>query len=275
MLDEIGSYDTEKLRQSSVLRGLQQFVQGDGSNYFVALWVSGVVKESHCNIVKNIYRRKGVDLLMLEVYCNYITRELHAYNPYFFFDQGISMVRKQDIISNTVFTLGILEDVKRKESLEEQVRYIRINAPEMPGIGFYHEKGAPDVLEFADYLCLKYFIRPVIAGWKHDLIFSNPTPEADKWLTISAKIYNIGGMDSGPVNVNFYCGSPASGGVKIGTERIASLPAQKGNFQPEGSILKTRWKPQKGYHEIWIEAVPENTTDTILQNVYKKSIYVR
>jgi hypothetical protein len=45
-----------------------------------------------------------------------------------------------------------------KEELEQQIRFVRVIAPQSPGIGFY--AGTPELLEFADDLCAHYFDLP-------------------------------------------------------------------------------------------------------------------
>ena len=88
---------------------------------------------------------------------------------------------------------------------------------------------------------------------------------------------NVGGMDSGAVTVRFYDGNPANGGRLIGEKRIEKVNSLRdGKDFPKGVAAEIDWTagPQ-GSHEIFMEILPENPDDTLLDHLARRTIMVR
>lgn len=282
MIDEIGGYDNDVLRDAPAVSGLREFCQQD-RDFFLALWVPGVPKESLVNLGRNTYRKKGIDLLMFEVYNNYLATELGAYDPAASLKQRIEVARSQDVLYHSVITVGVKgqEKVYRltNEELEDQVRLIRRLAPEMPGLGVYaavQEGRGAELSAFADQLCGKYFVGPVLTVYDSQVRISNPTPARSDVVSLAAKVYNIGGMDSGPVEVVYHDGDPVGRGRKIGSVKLESIPARRDGGHPSGVVAEMTWKAgSRGAHEIFVEVVPLAGGDVLLDGMASRRLLVR
>ena len=284
MIDEIGAYDNDQIRKSLRVQGLDKYCKEKKDNLFVALWVPGVLRESLTLVSKNIYRKKGVDLLMLETYVNYLEPELKSYYPTESLRQRIDVARKQDVLYHSIITIGIhgMATVRplSREDLEDQVRQIKRLAPEMPGLCVYAStKKNPnrDLIFFADHLCGKYYVSPVLTVLAEAVQISDPAPVRGSTVRIRGKVTNVGGMDSGPVAVRFYDGDPANGGKLIGQQRIEQVKSLRdGKDFPKGVPVEVEWTagPQ-GSHEIYMEILPENAQDTLLDHLAHRAVMVR
>ena len=284
MIDEIGGYDNDALKNSLCVQGLARFCQKKNDDLFVALWVPGVLRESLAGIAKHIYRKKGVDLLMLETYINYLEPELKTYYPTEALRQRIDMARKQDVLTHSIITIGILgnETIRPlcQEDLEDQVRQIKRLAPEMPGLSIYgstKKMQNRDLLFFADRLCEKYYVSPVLTLLPHAVQISDPSPMLNDKVCLRGTVMNVGGMDSGPVTVRFYDGNPANGGKLLGEKRIEKVNSLRdGNDFPKGASVEIDWTAKRqGSHEITMEIRPENPQDTLLDHLACRAIMVR
>lgn len=281
LIDEIGDYDwnLSQMNLSSVgLKGLSELTS-QHPELFVGIWVSGSLRPALCNITKNVYRQKGVDLLMLESYHNIQISEFQSYTRYAYFDQRINMARDLDVLTNCVITLGVSGTDRYEvtpEDLEDQIRYIRTMAPEMPGVGFFYADPKKEkLLKFADELCYKYWILPVVTVWDRDIFFSNVQSKPGEKVRISADIYNIGGMDARNVVVRFYCGNPAYGGKKIGRDIKVPLLSSTQEIPPGKNVVETIWEAKSGYHEIYVQVfVGRDERITVLNGEAKRTISV-
>ena len=284
MIDEIGGYESEQVKKIPSVQGLARYLMEKNDDLFVALWVPGVLRDSLAGIAKNVYRKKGVDLLMLETYINYLEPELRTYYPTEALRQRIDMARKQDVLSHAIITIGILGNEKirplSQEDLEDQVRQIKRLAPEMPGLSVYgstKKMENRDLLFFADQLCGKYYVSPVLTLLAEAVQMSDPSPMQNGKVRIRGTVMNVGGMDSGPVTVRFYDGNPANGGERIGEKRIEKVDSLRdGNDFPKGGAVEIDWTARRqGTHEIYMEILPENPKDTLLDHLARRAIMVR
>lgn len=276
MIDEVGGYEHSGLEERKNIQGLRDFCE-ESPDLFVALWICGALKYEQCNLLKRSNNKAGVDLLMAEVYFNYLIPEMKTLHPFEYLQNSITVARKQDALKNTVFTIGTHGNYDKytvtPEELEAQVRYIRQHAPEMPGLGFYasHCKN-PELVAVCDRLCGKYYVSPVLT------LYSEMTyiTECDKGVQISAEIFNVGGMDSGPVDVEFYDGDPAYGGKLFARERLPSIQAQRDeDYKCSIRLEKNFTSERSGAHEIFIQIAPELPGDTLLDHIVSKRIYIR
>jgi hypothetical protein len=102
--------------------------------------------------------RDGVDLVMMESYVG-------SPQQYWLIATQAWSARKYGILPKTIFVLGLGkggnpgEDwAETKEELERQIRFVRLIAPESPGIGFFG--GNPEMLASADALSGQFFHIP-------------------------------------------------------------------------------------------------------------------
>jgi hypothetical protein len=126
---------------------------------FIAVWqtrrLSKVVLEAY---------REAADLVMIEVYTGGKGFEKK-------FAEAVAEVRRAGISDKTVLALGIndqaTEEEKRERGrwanseavLEAQVRWIRTNAPELPGVAFFAQQASESMVRYADDLCGRTFPR--------------------------------------------------------------------------------------------------------------------
>jgi hypothetical protein len=104
--------------------------------------------------------RDVVDLIMLESY-------LKDKDDYWFAAAQVQSARIHGVLSKTIVVLGIgkggnagEEWARTQEELEQQIRFVRMLAPEAPGIGFYSGTDWPELLAKADELSGHYFELP-------------------------------------------------------------------------------------------------------------------
>ena len=102
--------------------------------------------------------RDVADLVMLESYVG-------DQREYWRIAIQVWSARRYGILPKTIIVLGVGkggnpgEDwAQTKEELEQQIRFVRLIAPESPGIGFYG--GTPELLLDADALCTHFFQLP-------------------------------------------------------------------------------------------------------------------
>ena len=102
--------------------------------------------------------RDVADLVMLESYVG-------NQRQYWWIASQVWSARRYGILPKTIVVLGVGKGgnpgenwAETKEELEQQIRFVRLIAPESPGIGFY--SGTPELLTDADALCAHFFHLP-------------------------------------------------------------------------------------------------------------------
>jgi len=102
--------------------------------------------------------RDVADLVMLE---SYVSNQ----RQYWWIATQVWSARKYGILPKTIVVLGVGKGgnpgenwAETKEELEQQIRFVRLIAPESPGVGFY--SGTPELLTSADDLCAHFFNFP-------------------------------------------------------------------------------------------------------------------
>ncbi len=100
--------------------------------------------------------RDVVDLVTLESY-------LKDKDDYWFAAAQVQSARIHGVLPKTIVALGIgkggnpgEEWARTKAELEQQIRFVRMLAPEAPGIGFYSGGDWPELIAKADELCRRY-----------------------------------------------------------------------------------------------------------------------
>ena len=98
--------------------------------------------------------RDAADLVMFESY-------VHSQKSYWWIATQVWSARRYGILPKSIMILGVGkggnpgEDwAETPQELEQQIRFVRMIAPESPGIGFFG--GTPELLKSADALCAHY-----------------------------------------------------------------------------------------------------------------------
>ncbi|MCP4641124.1 MAG: hypothetical protein GY851_11850 [bacterium] len=122
---------------------------------FVAVWCFGTFRPRQAE-----WLRDGADVVMVERYFGGADPSRYPGR----FAGPIRVAREAGILHKTVFALGMNDRAKQKEhdklgewantpeELEAQMRWIRENAPEMPGISFFSPRCSPEMLKLSDEL---------------------------------------------------------------------------------------------------------------------------
>ncbi len=272
MIDEIGHYCEFEIQAMPIFQGVKLFTR-ENPDTFTAVWLCGALKESYCNITKNAYRLQGIDLLLLECYANYLAVEFASPRRYDYFDQRIAMARQQDVLGSTVMTLGVVGNEDKFNltdyEIEDEVRYVKRNAPEMPGIGYFHSFGPNrELTAFADELCNKYYIAPVVQIYPEDLQFSPAVPKAGEKLTIVARVNNLGAMDAKGVVMKLFLND------QLLQSKTFDIPAAAERELFPMATLEVPAVLPEGFHRVRVEiAAPAEVT--ILDGMAEKTLMVR
>jgi len=264
-IDEIGGYpDTWFEKKSAASMKALKWAKQQRPDLFYAVWHAGGIRDSFGK-----YFRDAADLLMLEIYIwdaspKYLkTEEIYKVirgriEPYY--RNYDMMVPTYGSSCHTVVGLDIAEavDITNFGEMEEVVRFIRNEFPELRGQGWYsgalykNEKGEfneprhQQIVKFASDLNLKYYIKPCLTLMPHSL-----------WLdcyenhkaTLTAAVSNIGAMDAGPVAVEFF-----TDGKSIGTVKADMVPAgENRNENRTHFTITKKLKPGTHYFDARIK----------------------
>lgn len=126
-----------------------EIVKLEYPHVYIAVWHGGFLSDE----LLAAYT-KYVDLLILE---NYFTDQFYGW---LVFSVNTARVRQAHIIHKTIFGLELTgKDWEQQEQyIHEQIKWIKTNAAEMPGIGFYAPEAHSEVLLAAEDLAVRYFI---------------------------------------------------------------------------------------------------------------------
>jgi hypothetical protein len=152
MIDEFG-FDYGGLMDEKSAQILRQ-VKRKKPDLALAVWeMRGPIPR----VLAETYRDVA-DLVMLESYVG---------NPkqYWFIASQVWSARKYGLLPKTIIVLGVGKGgnpgenwAETKEELEQQIRFVRLIAPESPGVGFFG--GTPELLTSAGALCAHFFNFP-------------------------------------------------------------------------------------------------------------------
>jgi len=187
----------------------------------VFLWLNGPYNEAY----------RHADLLGREMYCN-----MHGHNLYRSSIGGsIRKCREVGLLDKTIMSLGYFCGGYGKttyagysstaEEIEREVRFIRAQAPEMPGLSVWGATYRPDLDRLWDKLWYDYFIAPVIIVKEVKILGS----------TVEVKLSNIGGMNARNVKIAAF--SPE--GKTVSSQSIALIFAGQTtslNLEIQGGI---------------------------------------
>ena len=263
-MDEIGGWPgTFKAKKSAAsVRALAK-ARGKVPGRFYVAWHGGGVRQEvveHC--------RSAVDLLLLETYVwRALPEDLGTEDIYQSIQDRLDpFIRGADMLipayGNPCHTLIALDTSERPDitnlgEMEQVVRYIRRICPEMRGLGWYNggygggwgikkytreiETKHKNIIARADQLCFKYYIKPCLSFMRESLWMEQN--EAGKPV-LTAAISNIGGMDSGPVEVEFLVDGKPSG-----KQKVSAVPAGPNRNHNRG-VFDTCHRRHAGFPSI-------------------------
>jgi len=237
-IDETGGYPGGfKLKRTVASMKALVRAKREMPDRFFAVWNGGGV-----TLPPIPYFRQGVDLLLLETYVfRAVPQGLGTEEIYEMIrDRLDPFIRSHDMIvpayGNWCHTLIGLDTSERPDYIdlgeqEEVVRFIRRICPEMRGIAWYTggyggyglerspetDKHHQAVLTNADRLCFDYYVKPCVTLMAHSLW---PNRRASGSWELVAAASNIGGIDSGPITVEFWVD-----GKKVGRQTVDRVPA--------------------------------------------------
>lgn len=276
LIDELGYYEFSEGKKE-IIKGIKLFKEAH-PEVPVYVYVCGSLKPETCMLVKNAYRKSGCDKLLLEAYHDYQMPEFNAYLQDKYFDQRLDTARNYDVLQNCIMILGIVGKQGYNLSpalMEQQFRYVRMNAPEVTGIGFYKAIDA-DLTAAVNELCYKYFIAPVLTSWDKDIITPDTDLRVNGKARVMVKIYNIGATDAGPVKVRLSACDPDNGNTILIAERKLEKVSVKEGVPSGMAELSFDWVPtHAGYTELIAEFLPEDGLSTILNGRISRTVYVR
>jgi len=252
-IDECGYYPTpaEVEKFALCLRGLAR-AKRERPEHFFLLWHSGSFYPEQAALY-----RAACDLIVLESYVFYYAPQgLSTENIYDFLDMKMLPARQVDLLGasgpQVITSVDLHPDHFNRGELESVIRHLRRRWPEMRGFGIFGGLIPPEATDeqraraiadeqFVDRLCYEYFVPPVLTFLPGSLWVSR---NDDGTCRVEAAVSNIGGMDSGPVEVSL-----AADGRELKRETVATAPA--GNSRLDNRILTSSpWNPEPGRHEL-------------------------
>ncbi|MGD9495514.1 MAG: hypothetical protein AB7Y46_04290 [Armatimonadota bacterium] len=163
-----------------------------------------------------------VDLFLPEIYLNYRQDHLGQFDAY------LRTARAAGVIDRTLPALGINQrkDARglvivspTREDVLRQVRYLKRTAPELRGLAFFNSGAcAPGVAEYADELCGRYYVQPVLTIEN----VAEPIALTKDGTRATASIRNVGGMDAEAGAVEWCVGRPEAG-ARLVLQRLPHL----------------------------------------------------
>jgi hypothetical protein len=218
----------------------------------------------------------AADLVMMESYVG-------GKRQYWWIASQVWSARKHGILPKTIVVLGVGKGgnagenwAETKEELEQQIRFVRLIAPESPGVGFYG--GSAELLAGADALCARFSdlstdgsglpedVRALAATFsgRHekatlvvspDLVETNYNDDGSGKLvrpkTLRPYLINLGDQDA--VNVKVRLRNPAEKGGNVFAEGVVPLIPKRGESVGVLSVTAD-WHVWVGQWEIEVEA---------------------
>ena len=218
----------------------------------------------------------AADLVMMESYVG-------DKRQYWWIASQVWSARKYGILPKTIVVLGVGKGgnagenwAETKEELERQIRFVRLIAPESPGVGFYG--GSADLLASADGLCARFSdlptdgsglpedVRALAATFSEthekatlvispDLVEPNYNEDGSGKLvqpkTLRPYLINLGGEDALNVKVRFR--NPPDKGGNVFAEGVVPLIPKRGEAVAVLPVI-AEWHEWVGHWETEVEA---------------------
>ena len=249
-IDEVGGYPgTFSLRASvAAMEGLVR-ARRETHGKFYAVWNAGGTRPELAAVC-----RRAADVYLLETYLwRALPDELGAVDVYEWITSRIEpVIRSSDMFQpaygNHCHTLIGLDNTERPDrtdlgELENVIRFIRREFPEMRGVAWYngstfmekteaHLAKMEEVKAASDRLCFEYWIRPCLTFLQGSLWLTRDSSGqthlagADGDAYVAAAVSNIGSIDSCEVVVEFI-----RDGEPVGTQSAPSVPAGDSRYE--------------------------------------------
>lgn len=188
--------------------------------------------------------RDTADLVMLESY-------MGNSRQYWWIASQIWSARKYGILPKTIAILGVGKGgnpgenwAETKEELEQQIRFVRLIAPESPGVGFFG--GTPELLTAADGYCANFSRYPTngsgLPAEVRDIARTFSRRYNKATLVVSPSFvepnYNEdgNGMLAEPKTMRAYMINLGDEDARNVEVRLRNLPNQGGNAFAEGVV---------------------------------------
>ena len=242
---------------------------------FYLVWHAGTIHEELAQ-----YLRPAADLVALEKYvCRDISEKglAHAFSV---IDREVENLRRlghliepgKGQICHTVLAFDTSErpDLVGPNDMEQVVRYLRQVCPQMRGLGWYNggygsyllkqkdltavtDDRHEQAVRTADRLNFEYFIKPCVTLEQNSLKVSQDTQNGQSEFAVALR--NIGGMDSGPVEMEMF-----ADGESVGRKTVASVPAGP-TAKQNGLVVRQAVEVQKdaSRFEVKIRRAPGST----------------
>ena len=219
--------------------------------------------------------RDVADLVMMESYVG-------DKKQYWWIASQVWSARRYGILAKTIVVLGVGKGgnpgenwAQTKEELEQQIRFVRLIAPESPGVGFY--SGTAELLARADALCARFSELPADGSGlpadlhalattfssRHekptlvvspDLVQANYTEDGKGLVepkTMRPYLINLGDQDAQNVKVRLR-NPPAKGGNVFAVGVVPLIPKRG---EAIGVLPVTaQWRVWVGEWEMEVEA---------------------
>ena len=267
-IDEVGGYPgTFGLRVSIAAMEALARARRETLGKFYAVWNCGGTRPQLAAVC-----RRAADVYLLETYLwRALPEELGAVDIYEWITSRIEpVIRSSDMFQpaygNHCYTLIGLDNTERPDrtdlgELENVIRFIRREFPEMRGVAWYNgstqmEKTEANLAKMeevkaaSDRLCFEYWIRPCVTFLQGSLWLTRNSDGqthlagADGEAYLGAAVSNIGSIDSGEVVVEFLLD-----GERVGTQSASSVPAEDSRYESLVT-LKQPIAPEAGPHSF-------------------------
>ncbi len=253
-VDECGYYPTPEAHErfATYMRGLAR-AKHDNPQAFFLMWHCGSLYPEQAALY-----RGACDLVVLESYVFYYAPQfLGTENIYDFLDMKMRPARQVDLLVPTgkgtqvITSVDLNAETFNRGKLENIIRHLRRRWPEMRGFGVFggagrgasKEQMAQGIADdkFVDQLCHDYFIMPVLTILPGNLWVNR---EDDGAYRVEVTVSNIGGMNSGPVEVRLY-----ADGKLLKKVNMKRVPAGD-NLLENCVLVSAPWPPVPGPHQL-------------------------
>jgi hypothetical protein len=211
-IDELGAYPNEDGHAKTRImnEALNRFREQNPKKLIFAAVAGAILPEQASGL------RSAQATGLLEIYEPWAVAAFGTHRYYDYIDQRIQIARHTDLIyqrnsqNSAIIFLGAegFHGGVTKPQLEDAVRYVRKQAPEMPGIAFYASGKTLKWLQdthmrsFMEELCERYYIKPVLEV--NGLWVNHAQLQAKQSTKVQVRIDNLGGMEARQVRVNVY-----------------------------------------------------------------------
>jgi hypothetical protein len=311
-IDELGAYPTEDgLHKIRIMnQALQRYRAENPHKLMYAAVAGAILPELSAGL------KAANASALLEIYEPWVVAAFGTHRYYDYIDQRIQVARHTDLIyergrsNSAVIFLGAegMHGGVTKPQLEDAVRYIRKQAPEMPGIAFYSSGKTQKWLQetgmrlFLDELCERYFVQPVVE--LNGLWPDHAELRAGRQTPVQVRVDNVGGMEARQVRVRLYATAMRTGRreqvgevtldrVGVGSSEVVDKSLEDKDYRiremdgrpvpvfnipsqiaHDRALTTFYWTPRSGGAYTLQAVIEPNPQFTVLEGVLQKSVSV-